>query len=337
MSSLAPTRTTRQIVSGAPGSVRVGEDLAISRVGLACASLMRLTTARERRNLIACAIDGGLTHFDVARLYGLGAAEAELGRAIQAAKAGVTVATKFGIDATGALRRLGRLQAPVRALLASSSATRAAVRRRRDMFAGPRVYDAAKARLSLDTSLRELSRDHVDILFLHDPRPQDEVDGAALSAFLEEARAAGKIRAWGMSFDDESGLEVLSRLPDPGIVQVRHHVLTDTKPRPRSIAFGPLSAHADIARYLSQEPGARRRWAEAIGADPLDGELLAALLLCDTLEQDGVMACLYATTKVSRLNVPASVLSSPVPTAQLRAFARCLVADRDAILSRVEP
>lgn len=336
MSSLAPIRTTGQSVSDAATSVRISEDLAISRVGLSCASIMRLPTARERRNLIAAAIDAGLTHFDIARLYGLGAAEAELGRAIRATNGDVTVATKFGIDASGALRRLGRLQAPIRAVLARSSATRAAVRRRRDMFAGPRVYDAARARLSLDTSLRELSLDHVDVLLLHDPRPQDDVDGVALSAFLEEARAAGKIRAWGTSLDDESGLEVLLRLPDPGIVQLRHQVLTDTKPRPRSIAFGPLSAHADIARWLSQEPGARRRWAQAIGGDPLEGELLAALLLCTTLDQDGVMACLYATTKVPRLSVPASVLRSPRPPGQLQAFARCLVDDRDAILGLLE-
>jgi aryl-alcohol dehydrogenase-like predicted oxidoreductase len=336
MSSLAPIHATGQSVSGTATSVLISEDLAISRVGLACASIMRLPTARERRNLIAFAIDAGLTHFDVARLYGLGAAEAELGRAIRATKGDVTVATKFGIDASGALRRLGRLQAPIRAVLARSSATRAAVRRRRDIFAGPRVYDEARARLSLDTSLRELSLDHVDILFLHDPRPEDDVDGVALSAFLEEARAAGKIRAWGVSFDHESGLEVLSRLSDPGVVQLRHHVLTDTKPRPRSIAFGPLSAHADIVRWLSRDADGRRRWAEAIGADPLEGQVLAALLLGNTLEQDGVIACLYATTQVSRLVAPASALRSPVPPVELQAFARCLEDDRDAILRLAE-
>jgi aryl-alcohol dehydrogenase-like predicted oxidoreductase len=184
--------------------------------------------------------------------------------------------------------------------------------------------------------LRELSLDHVDILFLHDPRPEDDVDGVALSAFLEEARAAGKIRAWGMSFDHESGLEVLSRLSDPGVVQLRHHVLTDTKPRPRSIAFGPLSAHVDIVRWLSRDADGRRRWAEAIGVDPLEGQVLAALLLGHTLEQDGVIACLYATTQVSRLVAPASALCSPVPPVELQAFARCLEDDRDAILRLAE-
>lgn len=310
--------------------------VAISRIGFACAGIMRLPGSRERRHLIAAAIDAGLTHFDVARLYGLGAAEGELGRAIRGHESRVTVATKFGIDAPGTLRRLGRLQAPARALLAASPGARSIVRRRREMFATARVYDATRARLSLDTSLQELGLEHIDILFLHDPRPQDQIDTDGLMAFLEGARAAGKIRAWGMSFDDESGLKVLPRLPEPGIVQVRHHVLTDTKPRPRSIAFGPLSAHAEIAGWLSHEPAARCRWAEAIGADPLERDVLARLLVSHTLEQEGVAACLYATTKLPRLSVAACVLRSPAAPEQLDAFARCLADDRERILNGME-
>ena len=317
------------------GRVPVDGHVAVSRIGFACAGIMRLPSARERRRLIAAAIDAGLTHFDIARLYGLGAAEGELGRAIRGRESTVTVATKFGIDAPGAFSRLGRLQSPARALLAASPGARSIVRRRREMFATPRVYDAPRARLSLDTSLRELGLEHVDILFLHDPRPQDQIDTDGLMDFLTGARAAGKLRAWGMSFDDEAGLKVLPRLPEPGIVQLRHHVLTDTQPRPRSIAFGPLSAHADITRWLSQSPAARRRWTEAIGADPLERDVLARLLVAHTLDEEGVAACLYATTKLARLSVAASVLRSPVPPEQLDAFARCLADDREPILNGV--
>jgi len=302
----------------------------ISRIGFGCAGLMRLPSARQRRRLVAAAIDAGLTHFDVARMYGLGAAEAELGRALQGRRDQVTIATKFGIDASGALRWLGRLQAPARALLARSSATRTAVRRRRETFAGPRVYDVSTARDSLDTSLRKLAVDHVDILFLHDPRPQDQID-PGLEAFLEETRAAGKIRSWGMSLDDPSGTEVLSRLPDDGVVQLRHDVLTETAPRPRSIAFGALSAHLAISQWLSEAPDHRRRWAEAIGADPLEHDLLAELLLAHMLEQDGVTASLYSTTQPRRLALPASIMRSDASSGRVDAFAACLATDRDAI------
>ena len=320
-------------MSAPPASVGLDDaDLVISRVGFGCASLMRLPSVRQRRNLIAAAVDAGLTHFDVARMYGLGAAEAELGAALRGRRGDVTIATKFGIDASGALRWLGRLQAPARAVLAKSSRTRAAVRSQRDLFMAPRVYDVAKARRSLDTSLRKLSIDHVDIFFLHGPRPQDAIDGAALQEFLEGARAAGKIRAWGVSLDDEYGGEVLSRLPDHGIVQLRHDLLSEAKPRPRSIAFGALSAHPRIAQWLSETPGARRRWTEAMGADPLEHGLLAKLLLALTLEQEGVLASLYSTTQPRRLAVAAAIMSSALPSSQLDIFARCLGDERDAIM-----
>jgi D-threo-aldose 1-dehydrogenase len=324
-------------LSSSPASVPLdGGDLVISRIGFGCAGLMRLPSARQRRNLLAAAIDAGLTHFDVARMYGLGAAEAELGRALKGRRRQVTIATKFGIDVSGRLRWLGRLQAPARALLASSSATRTAVRRRRDTFAGPRLYDVPRARDSLDTSLRKLAVDHVDILFLHDPRPQDEID-PGLAAFLEEARAAGKIRAWGMSLDDPSGTEVLSRLPDEGIVQLRHDVLNEAPRRSRSIAFGALSAHPAISEWLSEAPDARRRWAEAIGADPLERDRLAELLLAHTLGQDGVIASLYSTTQPSRLALPASIMRSDGLSDRLDAFAGCLAADRNAIARLAAP
>lgn len=306
-------------------------DLVISRIGFGCASIMRLPSARQRRNLIAGAIDAELTHFDVARMYGLGAAEGELGRALRGRRNDVTIATKFGIDATGALRWLGRFQAPARALLARSSATRTAVRRQRDLFIGPRLYDVATARASLDTSLRKLSVDHIDILFLHDPRPKDTVDDE-LEEFLEGARAAGKIRAWGVSLDEDAGLEVLSRLRGDGILQLRHHVLSDRAPGPRSIAFGALSAHPTISEWLSSTPDARRRWTDAIGGDPLERDLLAKLLLSHTLRQNDVMACLYATTLLARLKVASAVMQAPLSSVQLDAFARCLAADRDAIV-----
>jgi hypothetical protein len=305
----------------------------ISRVGFGCASLMRLPSSRRRRNLIDAAIGAGLTHFDIAPMYGLGAAEGELGRALRGGRRDqVTIATKFGLDAPALLRWVGRWQGPARAVMARSSATREAVRGQRDLFVTPRVYEVAKARDSLDSSLRKLSVDHVDILFLHDPRPQDELD-PGLQAFLEEAKAAGKIRAWGMSLDNPAGIDVIPRLANSGIVQLRHDVLANIKTGPRSIAFGVMSAHPRIAAFLSGAPEARRRWVATLGADPLEHDLLAKLLLSHTLEQDGVMASLYSTTHPPRLAVPAAVLHSEISREQRSGFAGCLAADRDKILS----
>ena len=108
-------------------------------------------------------------------------------------------------------------------------------------------------------------------------------------------------------------------------------MLDGPTPRPKSIAFGVLSAHASIARWLSQSPEARRRWTTAIGADPLEDDLLAKLLLAGTLTERNVVACLYSTTQVRRLAVPGAVMSSSLSPGQLDAFTRCLDDERSAI------
>jgi len=308
--------------------------LSISPVAFGCASLLRLPSARERAGLIAAAIDAGVTHFDVARMYGLGAAEGELGRALRGRREQLTVATKFGIDASGGLARLGRLQAPARALLAKSSKVRSAVRSRRDAFATPRSYDAGRARVSLDRSLLELGLDHVEILFLHDPRPHDEVDGAALVAFLEDARSAGKIRAWGVSLDAASGLEVLPRLPGRGVLQLRYDVLAPTPDARPAIAFGVMSAHAAIGAWLRDDPSRRQEWTAALGADPLDGDQLASLLVAEALRRPGVKSVLYATTQPARLAVPRRTLQSPLPAGQVDTFAGLIAAARSQVRLR---
>src|SRR6185503_14619010 len=64
---------------GSPVSFLYGEDDRV-RLGFGCASLMRVPSRREREALLGEAFEQGIRHFDVARMYGLGAAESELGR-----------------------------------------------------------------------------------------------------------------------------------------------------------------------------------------------------------------------------------------------------------------
>src|SRR5271167_1841892 len=88
-----------------------------TRIGFGCAGLMREPSARKRQGLLAEAFDQGITHFDVARMYGLGAVEGELGRFARDRRDSIVIATKFGIEAASA-PGLARLQGPARWLLA---------------------------------------------------------------------------------------------------------------------------------------------------------------------------------------------------------------------------
>jgi diketogulonate reductase-like aldo/keto reductase len=61
-------------------------------------------------------------------------------------------------------------------------------------------------------SLSRLGTDHLDLYLLHSPVPSKEFPGVV--AAFEKLRAAGKIRAWGVSNFDMGQMEDLFRVPD---------------------------------------------------------------------------------------------------------------------------
>jgi aryl-alcohol dehydrogenase-like predicted oxidoreductase len=112
--------------------------------------------------LVAQAIDGGIRHFDTAPFYG--EAEARLGRALRTAGArDAIVGTK-----TGTRREGGRII---------------------------KEFSANAIRADVDSSLKRLGRDALDMLYLHGPSPP-EID-AALPC-LSALKADGKVKAIGV-------------------------------------------------------------------------------------------------------------------------------------------
>ncbi|HXC29464.1 MAG TPA: aldo/keto reductase, partial [Stellaceae bacterium] len=80
-----------------------------SRLGFGCGGVMGRVGRAQSLRAIAAALDGGITHFDVARLYGYGEAEALVGEALKGRRDKVVIASKFGLTApraAGALRAL---------------------------------------------------------------------------------------------------------------------------------------------------------------------------------------------------------------------------------------
>jgi aryl-alcohol dehydrogenase-like predicted oxidoreductase len=178
-----------------------------SRLGFGCGSVMGRVGRSESLRAIAAAIDAGITHFDVARLYGYGEAEALLGEAIRGNRDRLVVATKFGLEPTraaGAFRVLKPLAQQVvghvpglRGVLRSVVGTKTHAENR---------FSVAAAQASLDHSLRALQTDYLDILFMHDCEPQEVTD--ELIAYLDGQVAAGRIRAYGAA----TGFAQIARL-----------------------------------------------------------------------------------------------------------------------------
>lgn len=266
---------------------------------------MRDPSGRSRQELLATAFDEGIRHFDVARMYGLGAAESELGKFARGRRAEITIATKFGIEPASASGRLASIQGPARRLLARYPSVRTLVKRRSDSLHRSHSYDAETARVSLERSLRELQTDYVDILFVHDPSPGDTLALPEICAYLEEARRAGYLRAWGVAGEPDPCVQIRRSLPRPAILQTRDDIFrksrqqSDSKPL---VTFGALSgAIGRVSAHLSRSREIRERWSAATGVDCGSLETIASLLLCDALHAQRDAVILFSTTRVERL------------------------------------
>jgi D-threo-aldose 1-dehydrogenase len=293
----------------------------VTAVGFGCAGLMRSPSRRERMAVLGSAVDNDITHFDVARMYGLGLAEAELGLFLRTVdRDAVTIATKFGIDAAGGARRLGPIQAPARILLQKAPVLRRAVKRRAAMFKTGRSYDAAVAARSLDQSLAALGVDYVDILFVHAPRPGDTVASDELREFFESARQQGKIRAWGVSQDEGLEVDFARAFAPEGVSQLRSDLLNPS-PRPADLAFGVLNkSYAALSGALTADSQLAGRWRAVLQIDPLAPGALPRLILGSTAPATGCRAVLFSSTNPQRVAEAASAVSSPLDAEILARF-----------------
>ncbi len=282
---------------------------------------MRIPSARRRQELLGAAYEAGIRHFDVARLYGLGRAESELGRFVRSRRDMLTIATKFGIEPSHKWGAVAKVQAPARAMLNKFPALRRAVKRREYAFIAPRKYDRAIAERHLHTSLKELGLAHIDIYFLHGPSPHDIVHADELVEFLNEAQEAGKIGAWGISQDADAELTVFERLGPSAILQIRADVFNPIASLHPRITFGVLGrAHARIAEALTADTALLTRWAYSLDVDPLRENELARLLVADALAANPNGATLFSTTRVARMGVASGALICPPPTDLLDTF-----------------
>jgi D-threo-aldose 1-dehydrogenase len=287
--------------------------LKVSSVGFGCGGLMQSPSRKDRMAVLGAALDGGITHFDTARMYGLGMAEAELGRFLRSLhRETFTVATKFGIDVGGVTGRLARFQSPARAVLRRTPALRRAAKQQHSVDRATRVYDAAGAARSLDQSLAALGLDYVDIFFVHDPGPADTVATEELRAFFQRALGQGKIRAWGVAQDRQNVLNIAQQFAPEVVSQVRAD-LFDPAPQPADFAFGVLNRSLmTLSRRLQADARLAGRWREALSLDPLYPGTLLQLILGSAAAATRCRAILYSSTDPKRVSEAARAVSAPL-------------------------
>jgi aryl-alcohol dehydrogenase-like predicted oxidoreductase len=193
--------------------------------------------------LVAAALDLGITCFDTADTYGQGVNEELVGAAL--AKTGrprdsYELFTKFGY------------------VLDHERVSHTESER-------PHDWSAQHTRRALEDSLRRLGTDYVDLYQLHNPR-MDAIEEDALFATLDELKAEGKIRHYGVALGPKIGWR------DEGVRALRERELT---------------ALQTVYNLLEQEPGseflelAQKRGAGIIARVPTSSGLMEGTLTLD--------------------------------------------------------
>ena len=137
--------------------------LEVSVVGLGCNNFGPRLDAVRTAEVVHAALDAGVNFFDTADLYGEGASEQYLGRAVRDRRGEAIIATKFGHE--------------------------------RSVFGkGARPEHIRRA---LDGSLQRLGTDYIDLYQVHQPDPATPI--ADTLGALDDAVRAGKVREIGCS------------------------------------------------------------------------------------------------------------------------------------------
>jgi D-threo-aldose 1-dehydrogenase len=292
-------------------------------LGFGCATLFRVSDPAQRSRLLHAAYDAGIRHYDVAPMYGLGRAELELGAFTQARRSEVTIATKFGIRPTLVARGLAHAQRPVRRTLESKPAVRDQARAHGTALScllyDKSGYDAGGARRSLQRSMRALKTDYVDLLLLHDPLP-GSVRSDEVSSFLEDARAAGLIRSWGIAGTPETTAEVVQSFSQVPVLQLPGDIFAQSlRGAPAGsalITFGVISrALAPVVQHLRADEPTRFKWENIIGADCGDSDIAASFLLRSALRANSSGVVLFGATQLSHIRTASAALEKQLSAA----------------------
>jgi aryl-alcohol dehydrogenase-like predicted oxidoreductase len=229
---------------------------------------MSRATRRESVRLLETAFEAGIRHYDVARSYGHGEAESALGDFLAGRRDQVTVATKLGMEPPPRSRRLAVAKGLARAAVRVVPPLRRVARERAARLVAVGRFAVPEARASLETSLRELRTDHLDLLLLHEVRPPDLSD--ELLGFLEDQVREGTVRAFGIATVPEASGAIVAERPEfAPLVQVENSAAVPTLERMPELLERRVITHSSL-QGLDE---VRRR---APGHDP--GELADLML-----------------------------------------------------------
>jgi len=305
-----------------------------TRLGFGCSSLMGGMGRRESLAVLESAFDAGIRHFDVAPMYGYGAAENCLGEFLRCHSGEATVTTKYGIlpaknqSLIGVARSLARpLVRNIPGMKQRLARVAGAVARNPEKAS----FTAEQARASLERSRAELQLERIDVWLLHDAAAESLTDPGLL-AFLQQSVEDGMIGCFGVSNDIaqipalyeqrraycqvlQFEWSVRNPVPEfPGSFRIHHRALMD------NFRF--------LRTVLEQQTELRRQWSEELSYDLEPAENLAALMLKSALVMNPGSIVLFSSKNPR--NIEANVRVSEDGTLEDKALRFHSMVHRDA-------
>jgi aryl-alcohol dehydrogenase-like predicted oxidoreductase len=255
---------------------------------------------RDSTKLVEAAIELGIRHFDVAPPYGLGLAEKVLGEVLSSRWDSFTIATKVGIGRPGRphalaiarkiMRPLAKVMPRLRRMMRLAVHSTNARRRFR--------FTAAEVQLSFTDSRRFLRTDCVDILMLHEPRPEDVTP--ELIHMFERLVTQGEVKLVGSGTGD-----TFEKLVKFGKVsQYRWDPMTQVTRRSdeQHIQHGALRyGLAALPSAMKARPKQTQELSALLGCDLTDPANLPAMLATMALATDQRSILLVSSNDISRL------------------------------------
>jgi aryl-alcohol dehydrogenase-like predicted oxidoreductase len=264
-----------------------------SCLGFGCATLGSRVAEAPGLAALAAAHDAGVSWLDLAPLYGGGRAEEIAGRFLKGRpRDAVQICSKVGLVPAGGGGAKARLKAALlplaRRAVQAVPALRAAVRGRGVQAARSLPLTPEALRGTIETTLRRLGTDHLDLYALHDASPET-VARDEVRRTLEAIVAAGKARAVAVAAGSPAAEAALAAGAPYGAVQVGLAPPGEAFDLPGRAAaagmgtivhsvFGVSGSLAGLKARAAADPALAGRLTAAAGEAELDAALGRLLL-----------------------------------------------------------
>jgi len=199
--------------------------LEVSELGLGCSSLgnsiFNYGDEGEFLEVLNYAFENDINFFDTADTYGFGNSEALIGKAFSKRRDKVIISTKVGFlpsSLSSHTKNLIPFLGNARKLIIPFKKRLKRLSKKKQDFSSEHI------RQSIEKSLIRLKTDYIDIYLLHNP-PVEIIKEGEVFKILDELKAAGKIRFYGISAHSIDDAVLCLSFPEISVLLVEFNLL----------------------------------------------------------------------------------------------------------------